>query len=90
MDFSSWCWSWGVGCRDCVWSVCGKNGLWSVLTRVWTILVALMNEVQEGEVRAQPVRHVVHAVLGLLVQGLCPRDQCLVYQVVIELGVSFL
>lgn len=52
--------------------------------------MVLMNEVQEGEVRAQPVRHVVHAVLGLLVQGLCPRDQCLVYQVVIELGVSFL
>lgn len=77
MDFSFWCWSWGVGCRDCVWSVCGKNGLWTVPTRVWTILVVIMNEVQEGEVRAQPVHYVVHAVLGLLVQGICPRVQCL-------------
>lgn len=77
MDFSSWCWSWGVGCRDCVLSVCGKNGLWTVPARVWTILVVISKEVQEEEVRAQPVHHVVHAVLGLLVQGLCPRVQCL-------------
>lgn len=77
MDFSSWCWSWGVGCRDCVLSVCGKNGLWTVPARVWTIFMVITKEVQEEEVRAQPVHHVVHAVLGLLVQGLCPRVQCL-------------
>lgn len=87
MDFSSWCWSWGVGCRDCVLSVCRKNGLWTVPARVWTILVVITKEVQEEEVRAQPVHHVVHAVLGLLVQGLCPQSPVPVYQVVNELGV---
>ena len=57
---------------------------------VWAILLVTMHEVQQREVPAQPVFEAMHLQPpGLLVQGLCCRDQCPVSQVVMELGVPF-
>lgn len=56
----------------------------------WAILLVTMHEVQQRKMSAQLVYQAMHLLPpGLLVQGLCSRDQCPVSQVVMELGVPF-